>query len=384
MKLVRYQGENEKEAMLKVKEELGKDALIVNIKTIKPKGFYKLFRKTSIEVTAAVDENISNSNEKKANKEFITNEKSGIIEQKTQNENLDIKGLEKKIEDIQSLFLNQEHVKGEPKSDNEVTSNKVNQIIKSIYNQLLDNEVDEAVANEIIQELHLKKTEDLDNALMVAYNKIIEILEKPEILDEIEKGSSKKVFFIGPTGVGKTTTIAKIASHYVLNQKKNVALITADTYRIAAVEQLRTYANILCIPLKVIYSVEEMEEAINEFQDKDLILIDTAGRSHKNEIQIQELGHLIGSVEDKETYLVLSATTKYKDLINITKRYNHISNYKLIFTKFDETSCYGNILNIKKKTNAKLSYSTFGQNVPDDIKEIDVQEIAKHLLGGNE
>ena len=190
---------------------------------------------------------------------------------------------------------------------------------------------------------------------------------------------------IGPTGVGKTTTIAKIASKYKVEHDRKVAFFTADTYRIAATEQLRVYANILDAPMSIIYSPEEMNEAIAGAADSDLIFVDTAGFSHRNEEQRNDIKKLIDSVSteyEKEVYLVLSATTKYKDLLEITKSYHKISDYKLIFTKLDETSTYGNILNVKLYSGADLSYVTNGQNVPDDIEIFDTQKIVKQLLGG--
>ena len=185
------------------------------------------------------------------------------------------------------------------------------------------------------------------------------------------------MFFVGPTGVGKTTTIAKIASDIKLENKAQVALVTADTYRIAAVEQLRVYANILDIPLSVIYTNNELSQGIRELDNKDVILVDTAGRSHKNAKQFEEMLQLIQEVEIK------SQTTKYKDLAGICKTYEKLGKIKIIFTKIDETIDLGNILNIAMLTGNPLSYATFGQNVPDDIKVIDVQGIAKHLLGGS-
>ena len=195
----------------------------------------------------------------------------------------------------------------------------------------------------------------------------------------------KVVFFIGPTGVGKTTTIAKIASRFKVEKGKKVALFTADTYRIAAAEQLRTYANILDTPLTIVYSSGELNEELKMSEDYDLVLVDTAGFSHKNEEQRNETKELIDKIPgeyQKEVYLVLSATTKYRDLIDIADIYNKHFQFKLIFTKLDETSCFGNILNMKLYTGADLSYSTYGQNVPEDIEIFDTQKIVKLLLGG--
>ena len=194
------------------------------------------------------------------------------------------------------------------------------------------------------------------------------------------------VFFIGPTGVGKTTTIAKIASKYKVDYEKKVAFITADTYRIAATEQLQVYANILDAPMSIVYSKEELNEAIEKYAEYDLVFVDTAGFSHKNEEQKEDIRNLIQGVDPEytsEVYLVLSATTKYRDLLDIVDTYRTISEFKLIFTKLDETSTYGNLLNIKLYSDAELSYTTNGQNVPDDIELFDTQKIVKQLLGGN-
>ena len=206
---------------------------------------------------------------------------------------------------------------------------------------------------------------------------------------EAEEKKTKLVFFMGPTGVGKTTTIAKLASHFKLEKKIRVALITCDTYRIAAVEQLRTYANILDVPLQVVYTLEEFNHAIKSYEGYDMIFVDTAGRSHKNSEQCGEILHFIndckvGENVDKEIFLVLSAATKYKDLLNINQVFGAIKNYSIIFTKLDETTCLGNILNMKLHTGAQLSYVTSGQAVPDDISIIDAQKIARNLLGSAE
>ena len=278
-----------------------------------------------------------------------------------------------------------EKTKKEKKEDN---SNMA--FIQLVYSKMLDNEVDEKYANQIIGEVEssLKKEANMDTVLSGIYQKIILKLGQPGDI-KVEDKKSKVVFFVGPTGVGKTTTIAKLASDFKLDKKLKVAMITSDTYRIAAVEQLRTYANILGIPLQVVYTIEEMNSAIESFSDYDLILVDTAGRSHKNKEQCEEIKHLIkdskvSENQDKEIYLVLSAATKYRDLLNIVEVYGEIGEYRLIFTKLDETSCLGNILNIKMKTGAQLSYVTCGQVVPDDINVLNPQSLAKRLLGGEE
>ena len=183
--------------------------------------------------------------------------------------------------------------------------------------------------------------------------------------------------------------IIKIASSFKIEKEAKVAFITADTYRIAAVEQLNTYASIIDCPVSVVYSVEDMNRSLSEYKDYDLILVDTAGRSHKAEAQMDELKAFIAEVAqredefDFECYLTLSMTTKYKDLRNIADKYDDVD-WAVIFTKLDETCSLGNILNVRMLTDRQLSYTTSGQNVPDDIEVINEQGVAKQLLGGGE
>lgn len=378
------------------KEELGMDAIVMNIKKNFPKGIYKLFRKPSVEITAAVDENIVRQPKKK--KEEPVKRNPNIIYEEdfpAVPKSAAPTVIEQKLDKLQDMLENQMEKRAQ-KGDFDAVKEKEGQeeekdsniaYMQLIYNQMIANEVDEQYANQVISEIEhsLKKNAGVNNILMSMYQKIVLKIGQIRTIDGT-KDEVKYIFFVGPTGVGKTTTIAKIASMLKMNKKKKIALMTADTYRIAAVEQLTTYANILDIPLYVVYSVDEVKEAQEQLKDYDLVLVDTAGRSHKNREQRDDLEQLLKSVPDKnrEVYLVLSATTKYCDLLKITDSYLQITDYALIFTKLDETSSIGNILNIHMKTGAPLSYATFGQNVPDDINVIDPQSIAKQLLGGSE
>ena len=263
--------------------------------------------------------------------------------------------------------------------------------VKMLYNVLLENEVQEKYINQVLEDMDkvLRTSHSLDNLLSNVYQKMVLKLGTPTRIVPGER-RPKVVFFIGPTGVGKTTTIAKIASKFKVEEAKKVGLITADTYRMAAANQLQTYANILGVPLNVIYSADELldtvKKQIRENEDLDVILVDTIGFSHKNEEQRQDTKKLIsalGDYYDSEVYLVLSATTKQKDLIDIADSYMEFAKFNLIFTKLDETKCLGNIFNMKQYTKAPLSYITIGQNVPDDIEIVNAQKLVKQLLGGN-
>jgi flagellar biosynthesis protein FlhF len=226
-----------------------------------------------------------------------------------------------------------------------------------------------------------KGSGDTNDITSLMYNMISGILGKPETIEFREEKKPVVAIFIGPTGVGKTTTLAKIAAEYSLNSQKNVGLITADTYRIAAVDQLKVYAEIMGIPLTVIYSPGEIKGALEKYSDMDLILIDTAGRSSKSKAQFDELVELVEVSEADEVYLLVSACTSMRNCNEIIKNYSFLKDYKLIFTKIDETSVLGTILNVSFLTGKKLSYITNGQNVPDDIEVACVDSIIKNLLG---
>lgn len=389
MIIKKYEAETEKEAIILAKQELGKEAIVMNIKTVKPRGIYRFFHKPMVEVTAAVDEIGKQTAEKKENN-LLTKGFSALSERedKVQAEKLEAEEsvIEKRLNSLQDLLekqLTNNNTAPEEKQE-ELSQNE--EYLLLVFNQLVENEVDEVYAKQIIDEVKksLKKDSPVDHILTNVYQKLVLKLGEPKYID-LQNTEKKFIFFIGPTGVGKTTTIAKIASNLKLKENAKVALITSDTYRIAAVEQLRTYASILGIPLSVVYTKEELEEEKEKYIDYDVVLIDTAGRSHRNEEQKQDLLELINAVEEekRDIFLVLSATTKYKDLIRITDSYRIIDDFGIIFTKLDETTCIGNILNTKLMTNAPLSYTTWGQNVPDDFGCMDAQSIAKKLLGGN-
>lgn len=415
MIIKKFQAPTENEAMLQVKEEMGSDAVIMNIKKTRHRGIMSLFKPTVVEVTAALEEsatptkaqtaegantatvdlvadepvkiNVGEVKPKYDPNHVIMDEPEEGPKEKQSSE--DTTAIEEKLNNLQSMLEKQMKKEKEDsvREVKESEENEAGQFLHLIYNTLLDNEVDEKYANQIVDEMSGAKKSNMSvDALMGnVYQKMI--LKFGEVAPVKEaKNGGKIIFFIGPTGVGKTTTVAKIASKLRLEEKKRVALLTTDTYRIAATEQLRTYAEILDVPFQVIYSGEELLEAQETYKDYDFILVDTAGHSPTNEEQHADLKHFVNSVDEKmtrELYLVMSATTKYKDLLRIVDSYEDMKGFRLIFTKLDETSELGNLLNIKMYTKAKLSYVTYGQNVPEDIQVFDAQSTVKKLLGGN-
>ena len=387
------------------RDELGKDAIVTNVKVIKPGGLMRLFKKPTYEITAALDETPPKTelSRRESIKAMFKDNPDIILDDKQDDEKKDRpelitpaqdkEQLEQKISNIAMMLEKQMGIKKEEEKKNKETSeeeqpvDRNNDCIQLIHKQLLANEVDEKYINQLVTEIEptLKKDASVENILSGIYQKIVLKLGKTEVMG-VTQGKARFVFFIGPTGVGKTTTIAKLASKLKLDRKLNVALLTADTYRIAAVDQLKTYAEILNVPLKVVYSDTELKEAYEDMRSYDIVLIDTAGRSHRDRQQREDIEKLINAVpkEERDVFLVLSITTKYRDLIRITEAYSEIADYRLIFTKLDETETLGNIFNVKLLTGASLSYATFGQKVPNDISRLDAQMIAKQLLGGGE
>jgi len=386
MKIRRYVANNAQEAMLKVKADLGNEAVILNTRKVKKKGILGIFSKPMVEVLAAVDEYSSSKESSKAGKGFESHSVEKAEETRFQDK---IYALENKMEKME-LLLQKVYKKIEP-IDNiyEITETNsslpgnLTGILQIFYNKLIKNDVDTELADQIINDIIVEvgKSPGVNDAVSALYNVISRIAGSPQALKLKNRGRPTVAIFVGPTGVGKTTTLAKIAAQYLLNDKKSIAFITADTYRIAAVEQLKTYAEILGIPVSVIYSPNEMENAINEYSDKDLVLIDTAGRSHRNKQQMKELETMIEVSKADEIYLVISAATSRKNCIDILNNYSFLNDYKLIFTKFDEAPSAGIILNARKMSGKSLSYITTGQNVPDDIELMNVEKIAKFILG---
>ena len=416
MIIKKYVGKTESEATEEAKKELGQNIVIMNVRPLKKSGFFSIFLPQKIEVTVAIEEE-SERNQKvytpmqeqrpplrtpiveggqadtmrasmKTNKAADLVDDSSAIEEKLDNlstlleKNIKYSGKEENV--VESEVKKQDTKPAQPKEE---ISQEVLSFIKLLYNTLIENEVDEIYVNQLTDEVEKISKPGLpfDFALANVYQKMVLKFGKSEPIEDVKGNGPRAEIFIGPTGVGKTTTIAKLASELSVTQKKKVALFTIDTYRIAAAEQLRTYASILEIPFRVIYSAEEMKQAVEDFRDFDYIMVDTAGHSlHNEELKeyIEKYIRALEEVMECENFLVLSATTKYRDLLEIADSYSKLVTYKLIFTKMDETGAKGNLYNVKMYTGAPIAYITNGQNVPDDIAVFDAQRIVKNLLGG--
>ena len=413
MIIKKFTGKTEAEATEAAKKELGSTLVIMNVREVKKKGLFAFLLPKQIEVTAALEEEAPARPQygsilrTAADKEIRTEQQNLLAKNSTEN-------IEKKLDSLQTLLESQlnnrqsekeESAKTQDVPDAEEKEDKTqdmaaaekkeeeknpeqDKFIRLLYNKMLDNEMDEKYVNSILEDASKTKKADLpfDYLLANIYQKMVLKFGRSEGITPSEEGP-RIVLFIGPTGVGKTTTIAKLAGRYCVEEKKKVALLTADTYRIAAAEQLRTYANILETPFRIIYTPEELQAAVEDYWDCDYIFIDTAGRSHQNTDQLEKMKEMVAALKRPESYqvfLVLSATTKYRDLQKIADCYGKIADFELIFTKLDETEAVGNLLNMKLYTDAPIAYVTCGQNVPDDIEDFNPQKTVKRLLGGKQ
>jgi flagellar biosynthesis protein FlhF len=251
------------------------------------------------------------------------------------------------------------------------------------YTSLIDAEINEDLARELIERVR-SQTQGIELADPVLIKARIARLVESEIAVSgpirVTPGHRRLVALVGPTGVGKTTTIAKLAAHYRLKERRRVGLITVDTYRIAAVEQLRTYADIIDLPMEVVSSPREMREALHRMDGLDLVLMDTAGRSPKDEVKIRELKTFLTEAEADEVHLVLSSVANPRTLQQTADRFASVGTTSLILTKLDEASGLGNLLPVVRGCRLPLSYLTNGQNVPDDIETADSRRLSQWML----
>ncbi|NOX54182.1 MAG: flagellar biosynthesis protein FlhF [Planctomycetes bacterium] len=253
-----------------------------------------------------------------------------------------------------------------------------------LYTHLIDSDVEDDLARELIFRVRRNATAEQLSDADAAMSLLTAMIES-----EIEcsgpitprAGSRQVIALVGPTGVGKTTTIAKLAANFRLRDGIKMGLVTVDTYRIAAVEQLRTYAEIIDLPMKVVTSPLEMRRALEELSGLDLVLIDTAGRSPRDDLKIQELKSLLTEADVDEVHLVLSMTASARSLIATAERFAPANITALVLTKLDEAAEMGTLLSVARRVPLPISYLTTGQDVPDDIEPARAGRIARLILG---
>lgn len=371
MKLKYYTADTLQEAMLKVKNELGRDAVILHTRRLKRGGVFGFFAKEFFEVTATLDAKIPQ----------IPNTPGRKRENVQAQEDKRVSALEKEVSLLRKAVETALCSEPQPKPEARQMP-LIEQVYSPLKEILIRNDVDPIIADKLISDIAIQYPDgsDILKARDLLQKRLVHCLSRVEGI-RLEKGQPQIVALMGPTGVGKTTTIAKLAANFTLVEGKKVALITADTYRIAAVEQLKTYGEIIGVPVEVVFTREELKAALQRHSGMDLILIDTAGRSPKNENHLKELEDLFSDLPDFEMHLVVSATTKPRDALDIIARFAPAEgSYKLIITKIDESDTLGTIVNIMYNSKAVLSYLANGQSVPDDIELADPGKLTSLIL----
>lgn len=396
MQVKRFEGVDMQEVLRLVKHEFGPDAVILSTRhTRRGKGAFGMFGRPAVEVTAAVDwegETAAGGILTQGNHAAVpsTNEANQLASeliraldplqedmdqmkelllQLTAKERLSRQpsypGLEREFSSLRKML---EHVILKQQDQRDPLFAPT---IMPFYQRLLGSGLDEVLARRLSERVqNIMSQEKLTEERYVRGYFTSKLMKAIPIAGQLHlwTGRQTTIAFVGPTGVGKTTTIAKLAAHYALGEKKKVALVTLDTYRIAAVEQLRTFAKIIHLPVDVVLSGLELDEALAKHRDKDLVLIDTAGRSQRDELQMAELRSVFCDRKRADVHLVLSATASSQNLLDTVERFKPLEPISLLFTKLDETNAFGTLLSTALRGQIPLSYFTTGQRVPEDIE----------------
>lgn len=358
MKVKRYTGDTMQDAIFKVKAELGSEAVILNTRTIKTGGVLGLFGKKQTEIMAAAPK------ESKREEKMIKNRE--LIE------------LKEMVASLMQRIPQGLNGRRDIKTPVERYAPPLRPLASSFYEQGLKIDLIEELMDQLHDQWQESPTSDsIEELLMKVFRSLFE-----RVMIDGEPGRVQA--FVGPTGVGKTTTIAKLAANYVLQENKKVALLTTDTYRIAAVEQLKIYSEIIDVPLEVLYKPFELDPMIDSLSEYDYILIDTAGLSPMNTSGMSYLESFVKNEIIDTVYLVLAACTRDRDLEETIRLFEEVGYHGLIFTKLDETESWGVIINAIYNTQRWVTYITTGQDVPEDIEPLQLSTLIKKLAKGQD
>lgn len=370
MQVKRYVAPTFAQALIQAKNELGTDAMIVESKKLRVGGIFGFFGRQMTELTMAVDR-LDAGTQQSPVPTVRAKTSAGPVQGQAPDPALS--SIERELATLRTAIT---RLTGADPSGEPSISPPVRGYSLQVFRDLVANGVEEALALDIARRLEVGGPET-HNSLRRELGRLL----GPMAPIDPRPGVRRVVALVGPTGVGKTTTVAKLAAQFALKRGLKVALITSDTFRIAAIDQLRTYADILGIPLHAVDSPADMAAAMRETAAFDVVLVDTGGRNHKDHLRMQELRELLAVLRPDETHLVCSATCNPRDAFSALESYLPLGVNRLTFTKIDEASAPGVILNLRVRCNQPLGYLSHGQSVPDDIIPADQADFTKLLLG---
>ncbi len=385
MFIKRFVANDMQEAIRKINREFGPDAVIIESKSVRCKGLTGLFKKKMVEVVAAYEPNQTGKPETKklevkkaAPQEAVQNTAENNPQQAAEaTENIQVKMLDRQIRELRSVM--QDFTNKIRTVDKEAPPDFTDDV-QSLYSQLRQHDVQEELCREIADQAQGIKSRRGVDVNAVGQQLVCDRLGESVPL-KLKKFERNVLIFMGPTGAGKTTTLAKLAGTLKFKENLSVGLINTDTYRVGAMEHIRLYAEIMDIPLLMAYNAEELGQALETLSDKDVVLIDTAGKNIRDDASQQELKQLVEAAQADEVFLVVSVITGAKTCRDVIQHYSFLDDYKLIITKLDETDAWGNILNIADYSKKRLTYVTVGQNVPEDIREANTKWLVRNIIG---
>lgn len=400
MNIKTFQAVDMKSAIARIKEEMGPEAIILGTKQVRASdGTYGLGTRAFIEVTAALDDNAPPPPPKKTEKAAAKTVKKSTLAKDSEVDQLKgeiasirsmiaeglladaslkkAAGMAEELENMRSMLAfmmeNSDFYKGAGLEPNYL----------ACYRRMVDRGVDREYALKLVREVREgvpgNREFDLKSIVTRIGERINEAMVTAGPVAPLTSGAPRIISLVGPTGVGKTTTAAKIAARLTMDGKK-VGLITIDTYRIAAVEQLKTYAQIMDVPLEVAMTPDELSDAVENFAGKDVIVIDTAGRSQQDFEKLTELAGFLKSGPEMENLLVLSSAADSASVEEAIKNFGRIEISGIIFTKMDETLKPGVVISQNFKTGIPLYYVTSGQRVPEDIESASPSKLTAALF----
>jgi flagellar biosynthesis protein FlhF len=411
MRIKKFVAHSLKEATEQMKKELGPEAIVVSSRKVTRGGPFNFLGRDAFEVTGALDDTPPSAQNTYRRRPAVGFEKHLDQSRASMDEENAVAGLrriaeqfgDRQADDVRAatgrrrpdqpelfeLRSDMEDVKGTLQAIVEQLKYAhmppLPDMLQKAYSRLIQHDVDEHLAADIIQAVYTRANQEqitnrsyLEKQLLATIAAIIPTAEA----EKSRRKRTRVIALVGPTGVGKTTTIAKLAAINKLLSGLDVGLISADTYRIGAIEQLRTFAGIADIQMDVVYKPAEVGPALRKFKGKDLVFLDTVGRSQRSKKELYDLAKFVFAADPDETHLVLNASTNVKTCEEIIDQFKVVKPNRLIFSKLDEAATYGPMLSIIHRHNLPLSYVTTGQAVPDDIRQVQASQLAAMVYTG--